>query len=58
MGQRYNKGAEMDIPGQDGREGDTEYWLEIFGRDQPRTQTLNPENPFQTGTKTILENTS
>lgn len=48
----------MDIPRQDGKEGDTEYCLDIFGRDQPRTQTLNPENPFQTGTKTILGSTS
>lgn len=40
------------------REGDPENWIEIFDRDQPRTQSLNPENPLQSGTKTILESSS
>lgn len=42
----------------DRREGDLEDWLEILDRDQPRTQTLNPENRLQIETKTILESSS
>lgn len=44
--------------GRNGREGDPEDCLEIFDRDQPRAQALNPENSLQTGTKTILESSS
>lgn len=44
--------------GRNGREGDTEDWLEVFDRVQSRTQTLNPENPLQTRSKTILESAS
>jgi len=38
---------ELDIPGQHVKESDAEYWLEIFGEDQTRSQTLNPEIPFK-----------
>lgn len=44
------------IMGRSGKKGDLEDWLEIVDRDQPRTQ--NPENPLQTGSKTILESSS
>lgn len=46
---------ELDIPGQHVKESDAEYWLEIFGEDQTRSQTLNPEIPFKLEIKSQLK---